>query len=167
VNDTCGHAAGDLLLKRASEVLLSTLKSSDLLARLGGVGMYGIVAGHEVIGVPGRGAEHEAGIGERFERDRLIALLEHREFAGRNLLRRRDDPLMRRDPGDVVSLGRVEGPALAGLEAHVRGEPTMLFTPSYSPAITRAGPAKPKSEAPRYWLCGSANSSSGGIATQS
>ena len=36
VNDTCGHAAGDLLLKRASEVLLSALKSTDLLARLGG-----------------------------------------------------------------------------------------------------------------------------------
>ena len=37
----------------------------------------------------------------------------------------------------------------------------MLFTPSYSPAITLAGPAKWKSEAPRYWLWGSASSSSG------
>src|ERR1700682_5787156 len=46
-----------------------------------------------------------------------------------------------------------------------RGDSTMLFTPSYSPAITLAGPAKSKSEAPRYWLWGSASSSSGGMAT--
>jgi diguanylate cyclase (GGDEF)-like protein/PAS domain S-box-containing protein len=36
VNDTCGHAAGDLLLKRAADVLLGALKPTDLLARLGG-----------------------------------------------------------------------------------------------------------------------------------
>ena len=36
VNDTCGHAAGDQLLKRTSELLLSILKPNDLLARLGG-----------------------------------------------------------------------------------------------------------------------------------
>lgn len=36
VNDTCGHAAGDQLLKRTSEILLNILDPGDLLARLGG-----------------------------------------------------------------------------------------------------------------------------------
>ena len=36
VNDTCGHAAGDALLKELSEQLTSTLRHSDILARLGG-----------------------------------------------------------------------------------------------------------------------------------
>jgi len=36
VNDAEGHKAGDELLKRGSEVLKSSLRSSDLLARIGG-----------------------------------------------------------------------------------------------------------------------------------
>lgn len=36
VNDTCGHAAGDALLKDASQVLKSALSEGDVLARLGG-----------------------------------------------------------------------------------------------------------------------------------
>lgn len=36
VNDTCGHAAGDLLLKQLSEYLKAKVRSSDSLARLGG-----------------------------------------------------------------------------------------------------------------------------------
>ncbi len=36
VNDTCGHIAGDELLKRLSAVLALNLRSSDTLARLGG-----------------------------------------------------------------------------------------------------------------------------------
>ena len=39
--------------------------------------------------------------------------------------------------------------------------------PSYSPAITRAGPAYWNADASRYWLSGSASSSEGGIATHS
>jgi len=35
VNDTCGHAAGDELLKRLSQLFGKTLRSQDLLARLG------------------------------------------------------------------------------------------------------------------------------------
>lgn len=36
VNDTCGHAAGDLLLKQSSDILGKVLGASNLLARLGG-----------------------------------------------------------------------------------------------------------------------------------
>ncbi|TIT78821.1 MAG: EAL domain-containing protein, partial [Mesorhizobium sp.] len=36
VNDTCGHAAGDQLLRQISVLLLSELPTGDILARLGG-----------------------------------------------------------------------------------------------------------------------------------
>ena len=36
VNDTCGHIAGDEMLKQISSLLLSNLRESDTLARLGG-----------------------------------------------------------------------------------------------------------------------------------
>lgn len=36
VNDTCGHAAGDLLLKQSSDILTKALGAGHLLARLGG-----------------------------------------------------------------------------------------------------------------------------------
>lgn len=36
VNDTCGHAAGDQLLRKVTESLLRELRKSDVLARLGG-----------------------------------------------------------------------------------------------------------------------------------
>ncbi len=36
VNDTCGHAAGDTLLKRLAEMMRTKIRSSDLLARVGG-----------------------------------------------------------------------------------------------------------------------------------
>ncbi len=36
VNDTCGHHAGDLLLKEVARRILSTLRETDFVARLGG-----------------------------------------------------------------------------------------------------------------------------------
>ncbi len=36
VNDTCGHAAGDLLLRQLAEVLRSHVRAGDVIARLGG-----------------------------------------------------------------------------------------------------------------------------------
>ncbi len=36
VNDSCGHAAGDILLKNVSEIIQMKVRSSDVLARLGG-----------------------------------------------------------------------------------------------------------------------------------
>lgn len=36
VNDTCGHDAGDELLKQVTDILAKTLRKTDLLARLGG-----------------------------------------------------------------------------------------------------------------------------------
>ena len=36
VNDTCGHIAGDALLKQLSQLLMSRIRESDVLARLGG-----------------------------------------------------------------------------------------------------------------------------------
>lgn len=36
VNDTCGHAAGDSLLRQLAQVLLSRMRRGDCLARLGG-----------------------------------------------------------------------------------------------------------------------------------
>lgn len=36
VNDTCGHAAGDLLLRQLGEILQARVRTADVLARLGG-----------------------------------------------------------------------------------------------------------------------------------
>ena len=36
MNDSAGHAAGDALLRELASLMLSMLRSSDVLARLGG-----------------------------------------------------------------------------------------------------------------------------------
>jgi len=45
VNDTCGHAAGDELLKELSQLLRTKIRSGDCLARLGG-DEFGIILRH-------------------------------------------------------------------------------------------------------------------------
>src|SRR5450432_4331679 len=65
------------------------------------------------------GAQHEARIRKRLELDRSVALLEYGEFARRYAFRRGQCSFVRSDPGDVVALGRMESPALAGLQPHV------------------------------------------------
>jgi len=45
VNDTCGHAAGDLLLKQLTEMLLLQIRKTDILARLGG-DEFGLILPH-------------------------------------------------------------------------------------------------------------------------
>ncbi len=45
INDTCGHAAGDELLRQISQLLAANARGSDLLARLGG-DEFGILLRH-------------------------------------------------------------------------------------------------------------------------
>ena len=45
VNDACGHAAGDVLLKRVSAMLKSCVRGTDVLARLGG-DEFGLILEH-------------------------------------------------------------------------------------------------------------------------
>lgn len=45
VNDTCGHAVGDLLLQRVSKLLAQSMRPQDTLARLGG-DEFGVILEH-------------------------------------------------------------------------------------------------------------------------
>ena len=49
INDTCGHLAGDELLRQLSEILLSEVRKRDTLARLGG-DEFGVLMEHCDIG---------------------------------------------------------------------------------------------------------------------
>jgi len=56
VNDTCGHAAGDELLRQLSRALANQIRQSDTLARLGG-DEFGVLLAHCPIEQAGRVAE--------------------------------------------------------------------------------------------------------------
>ena len=71
----------------------------------------------------GRGAKDKAGIGERFELDRLMTFVEYRGFARRYLFWRPYSPPVGCDPGDVMSLGRLNlqrSPAFRRTSRYVR-----------------------------------------------
>src|SRR4029077_2285976 len=109
-------AAQDALVVQSSTDFCDVIFSK---AQGFGIGMNGVVARHEIVRVLDGRAEDEARIRERFKLDRLVAPLENDDFAGRYTLRGRHHSLVRGDPGDVVVLGRLINPALAGLEAHI------------------------------------------------
>jgi diguanylate cyclase (GGDEF)-like protein len=71
VNDTLGHAAGDLLLRRATTRLLQCLRDSDTLARLGGdeFAILQEVGGDERIAPEGLARRLLAAFAEPFELD--------------------------------------------------------------------------------------------------
>lgn len=56
VNDSCGHTAGDAMLKQLTEILVDNLRSSDLVGRLGG-DEFGILLRFTEPGDAGRVAE--------------------------------------------------------------------------------------------------------------
>jgi hypothetical protein len=66
-----------------------------------------------------RGAEYEAGICYRFERDGPVAFLERGGLARRNIRRCGNDSLVGRDSGDVMVLRRLIGPALSRFETNI------------------------------------------------
>ncbi len=56
INDTCGHAAGDELLRQVSQLLVASARGSDVLARLGG-DEFGLLLRHCSIDDGERAAE--------------------------------------------------------------------------------------------------------------
>ncbi len=56
INDTYGHAAGDMVLRRVAELLLSNVRKTDLVARLGG-DEYAVLFVHAVKQVGRKRAE--------------------------------------------------------------------------------------------------------------
>jgi two-component system, cell cycle response regulator len=74
VNDTYGHPAGDLVLKRASEACMRALRTEDVFARFGG----------EEFGVVLRGIELK-GAARLADRLRESVAAEHIEFEGQRI----------------------------------------------------------------------------------
>jgi len=57
VNDTCGHEAGDRLLKQITSVVQARIRTTDLLARLGG-DEFGVLLADCTLDTAGRIAEN-------------------------------------------------------------------------------------------------------------
>src|SRR5450432_3116200 len=79
-------------------------------------GVYRVIAEHQVVRMLDGRAEDELGVGLGVKGDGLVRLLEERELAGLQRIRRAEASAADRAPGDRVLLGRSVRPAFARLE---------------------------------------------------
>jgi diguanylate cyclase (GGDEF)-like protein len=117
VNDSLGHLKGDAFLICCSEVLRSTFRASDIIARIGG---------DEFVILAQEGADHGRG-----------AIFERLELALRSLNDKVDSPLKlslsvgaaRFDPQNPISLGELLALADREMFEHKRARASSTITP--------------------------------------
>src|SRR5712691_9265467 len=102
----------------SAEFLADATNLRLALAQRLGRGVHGVVAEDEVVRMLGRRAEHEPRVALGEEVDRFLGGFEDRDLPAGNARGAPERPILHGDPGHRVSLGRVIGPTLAGLQAH-------------------------------------------------